>query len=93
MAAKLTRLTHIIEIQLQLVAESCTICSSHSRRPVRKLLDITSRARARVCIYKRVFVCVCVCVCMYYVCTYEYVCMFYITYLRDFLYDVSLVRQ
>jgi hypothetical protein len=32
MAAKLTRLTHKISIQLHLVAESCTICSSHSRR-------------------------------------------------------------
>jgi hypothetical protein len=38
MAAKLTRLTHKIAIQLHLVAESCTICSSRSRRPVRKLL-------------------------------------------------------
>jgi hypothetical protein len=34
MAAKLTKLTHKIEIQLHLVAESCTIYSSHSRRPV-----------------------------------------------------------
>jgi hypothetical protein len=39
MAAKLTRLTHKIATQLHLVAESCTICSSRSRRPVRKLLD------------------------------------------------------
>jgi len=42
MAAKLTRLTHKIVIQLHLVAESCTerctICSSHSRWPVWKLL-------------------------------------------------------
>jgi len=38
MAAKLTRLTHKIAIQLHLVAESCNICSSCSRRPVRKLL-------------------------------------------------------
>jgi hypothetical protein len=38
MAAKLTRLTHKIAIQLHLVAESSTICSSRSRRPVRKLL-------------------------------------------------------
>jgi hypothetical protein len=37
-AAKLTRLTHKIAIQLHLVAESCFICSSLSRRPVRKLL-------------------------------------------------------
>jgi len=38
MAAKLTRLTHKIAVQLHLVAESCTICSSRSRRSVRKLL-------------------------------------------------------
>jgi len=40
MVAKLTRLTHKVAIQLQLhlVAESCTICSSRSTRPVRKLL-------------------------------------------------------
>jgi len=40
--AKLTRLTHSIVIQLQLVAESCAICSSLSGRPVRKLLDTLS---------------------------------------------------
>jgi len=38
MAAKLIRLTHKIAIQLHLVAESRAICSSHSRRPVQKLL-------------------------------------------------------
>jgi hypothetical protein len=42
MAAKLTRLTHKIAIQLHLVAESCTIFSSHSRRSVWKLLDTPS---------------------------------------------------
>jgi hypothetical protein len=42
MAAILTRLTHKIAIQLHLVAESCTICNSRSRRPVRKLLDTLS---------------------------------------------------
>jgi len=42
MAAKLTRLTHKMAIQLHLVAESCTISSSGSRRPVRKLLDTAS---------------------------------------------------
>jgi hypothetical protein len=42
MEAKLTRLTHRIAIQLNLVAESCTICSSRSRQPVRKLLDTPS---------------------------------------------------
>jgi len=38
MTAKLTRRTHKIAIQLQLVAESCIICSSRSKGPVRKLL-------------------------------------------------------
>jgi hypothetical protein len=42
MAGKLTRLTHKIAIQLHLVTESCTICSSRSRWPVRKLLDTHS---------------------------------------------------
>jgi hypothetical protein len=32
MAAKFTKLTHKIAIQLHLVAESCTICSSRSRQ-------------------------------------------------------------
>jgi hypothetical protein len=39
MAAKLTILAHKIAIQMRLAAESCTICSPHSRRPVRKLMD------------------------------------------------------
>jgi len=42
MAAKPTGVTHKIAIQLLLVAESCTICSSRSRRPVQKLLDTPS---------------------------------------------------
>jgi len=42
MVAKLSILTHKIAIQLHLVAESSTICSSRSRRPVRKLLDTAS---------------------------------------------------
>jgi hypothetical protein len=42
MAAELTKLTQRIAIQLHPVADSCTICSSHSRRPVRKLLDTPS---------------------------------------------------
>jgi len=42
MAAKLTRLTHKIAIQLHLGAGSCTICNSRSRPPVRKLLDTPS---------------------------------------------------
>jgi len=42
MAAKLTTLTHRIAIQLHLVAEGYIICSSRSRRPVRKLKDTPS---------------------------------------------------
>jgi hypothetical protein len=42
MAAKLTRLTHKIAIQLHLVAESCTIFSSLSKWSVQKLLDSPS---------------------------------------------------
>jgi hypothetical protein len=42
MVGKLTKLTHKIVIQLHLVAESCTICSSHSRWPFQKLLDTPS---------------------------------------------------
>jgi len=45
MAAKLTGLTHKIAIQLQLMAESCIICSSRSWRPVLKLLDTPSNSR------------------------------------------------
>jgi hypothetical protein len=41
-AANLTRLTHKIVIQVHIMVESCTICCSRSRRPVRKLLDTTS---------------------------------------------------
>jgi hypothetical protein len=44
MAAKLTRLTHKITIQLHLVAECNIIFSSPSRWPVRKLLDAPSYA-------------------------------------------------
>jgi len=42
MMAKLTKLNHKIATQLRSVAESFTICSSPSRRPVRKLLDTLS---------------------------------------------------
>jgi len=42
MAAKLTRLTHKMMIQVHLVAEGCTICSSHAGRQVQKLLDTPS---------------------------------------------------
>jgi hypothetical protein len=42
MVTKLTRLTQKIAIQLHLVAESCTIFNSRSRRPVWKLLDTPS---------------------------------------------------
>jgi hypothetical protein len=43
--AKITSLTHRIAIQLHLVAESCIICSSRSRRPVQKLLGTPSYRR------------------------------------------------
>jgi hypothetical protein len=43
MAAKLTRLTYKIAIQLHLVAKSSTIRSSRSRLPVRKLFVTPSR--------------------------------------------------
>jgi len=42
MAEKLTRLTNEIAIQLNLMAESCTICSSRARQLVRKRLDTPS---------------------------------------------------
>jgi len=42
MAAKLIGLTHKIAIQLNLLTERCTTCSSRSRRQVRKLLDTAS---------------------------------------------------
>jgi hypothetical protein len=51
MAAKLTRLAHKIAIQLHLVAQSYTICSSRSRRPVRKLLDTPSCVYTCVCVW------------------------------------------
>jgi len=41
-AAKLTRLTYKKATRLHLVAKSRTVCSSRSRRPVRKLLDTPS---------------------------------------------------
>jgi hypothetical protein len=42
MAAKLTTLTYKIAIQLRLVEENGTICSSCSRWQVRKVLDTSS---------------------------------------------------
>jgi hypothetical protein len=42
MVAKLIRTIQKIAIQLHLVAESCTICSSRSRWPVRELSDTPS---------------------------------------------------
>jgi len=42
MAAKLTRMTHKIPIQLHLVTERYTIRSFRSKRPVWKLLDTSS---------------------------------------------------
>jgi len=54
MAAKVTRLTHKIAIQLLLVSEGCTICSSCSKWPVRKLLVTPSYKTIRshlVCVF------------------------------------------
>jgi hypothetical protein len=48
MAAKYTRMIHKIAIQLHLVAESCTICSSRFRRLVRKLLDTPSYRNKKI---------------------------------------------
>jgi hypothetical protein len=42
MAEKFNRPNHKIAIQLHIVAENCTSCSSFSRRPVRKLMDTPS---------------------------------------------------
>jgi len=42
MVAKLTKLSHKIEIPLHVVAENHIICSSYSRQPVQKLLDTPS---------------------------------------------------
>jgi len=42
MAAKITTLIHKIAIWLHLLAGSCTVCSSRSGWPVRKLLDTPS---------------------------------------------------
>jgi len=49
MVAKLTSLTHKIAIEMHLVAESCIICSSCSRRLVRKLLDTPSYVLLKLC--------------------------------------------
>jgi len=54
MTAKLTRLIYKIAIQPNLVAESCTICSSRSKRTVRKLLDTPSYSQytgSSACVY------------------------------------------
>jgi len=42
MVVNLIKLTHKTAIQLRLVAESCTICTSRAKRLVRKLLDTPS---------------------------------------------------
>jgi len=47
--------THKITIQLHLVAESCNIYSSRSRRPVQKLLDTPSYGRVDLCSWILVF--------------------------------------
>jgi len=52
MAAKLTRLTHKIAIRLHLVVQSCTICISRSRWPVRELMDTPSLGGSRVSVFQ-----------------------------------------
>jgi len=42
MVVKVARLTDKISMQLHLVAESCTICSSRTGEPVQKLLVTSS---------------------------------------------------
>jgi hypothetical protein len=57
MAAKLTGLAHKITIQLHLVTESCTICNSGSRWPVRKLLDTASYTDINIyCFFVREYI-------------------------------------
>jgi len=56
MATKLTRLTHKIATQLQVMAESCTVCGSRTRRLVRELLDTLSYVP---CYYLRSYMSVC----------------------------------
>jgi hypothetical protein len=85
MAAKLTRLTHEIAIQLHLVAKSCTICSYRSRRPVRKLLDTPSYMCVCVCVY----ICVCASI---YIYIYNTESFFYFCAGTQFLF-VSVVLQ
>jgi len=55
MAARLTRLTQKIPIQLHLVAEHCTLCCSRSRQPVRKLLDHPSIRNLILDIYNAIY--------------------------------------
>jgi hypothetical protein len=57
MVANLTILTHKIEIQLHLVAESCSIYSSRSRRSVQKLLDTLSYVYAfhASCLFDKIY--------------------------------------
>jgi hypothetical protein len=47
-AAKLTKLTHKIAIQLHLEAENCTICSSHTEVWWRASWKATSRKTKKV---------------------------------------------
>jgi hypothetical protein len=75
MAAKLTTLTHKIAIQLHLVAESSTICSFRSRRPVRKLLDTPSSVHTYIHTYIRTYV-------RTYIHTYVHT--YVLTYLRTY---------
>jgi len=59
MAAKFTRVTHRIAIQMHLVEASCSISSSRSRRPVRTLLDTPSYTYALCNNYTYITLCSC----------------------------------
>jgi hypothetical protein len=58
MESKFTKLTHKIAKQLHVVAESSTICSSRSRRPVRRLLDIPSHDSICIHILWKILLCI-----------------------------------
>jgi len=52
-SGELTRLNHKVAKQLHLLAESCTTCSTRSRRPVRKFLNTLSQIAKRVLRFSR----------------------------------------
>jgi hypothetical protein len=81
--AKLTRMIHKIAIQLRLLAESCTICSSRSRRP-------ETFGYTHVCLYVRMYVCMCVYVCISNLCCFNKLISFVMNYIASRLSIVFL---